>query len=154
MLIFSEQYECKVLLASHHLQVRDGVLLMCGFVRSGNHKVGTVYDPCSTGSLITTRMANRLGLRGKPAQIVLGKVGGTEESHYGYIYELPLTDLQGVTHRIIVAGMAEITSDQKPVDMSEVARKFNLNVKEIERPTEKIDLLIGMDQVELMPDKI
>ena len=150
---FSEPADEKVRLSTHHLNVRDGVLLMSGFVRSGSHNVGTVYDPCSTGSLITTRMANRLGLKGRRAQINVEKIGGTMDSYYGFVYEIPLTDNENCVHKIIVAGMDEITSNQKSVNVSNIAKQFEVNEKDIARP-EKIDLLIGLDQVEMMPDKI
>ena len=66
-----------------------------------------------------------------------------------------MKDIHGDLWRIKAYGIEEITSSVGKVDISKIINLFpNVDVKDIRRPAGKIDLLIGLDHCNLLPDKI
>lgn len=130
---------------SNNLLSLEGVLLMIGHMHSKGQKVATLLDPGSNLTMITHRMANKVGLRGKDVNLTVTKVGHSAEQFDSKVYKVPITDLTGTEWVIEACGISEITSDIPEVDMTFIARLFGVEEWEIGRPTGKIDLLIGVD---------
>ena len=78
---------------------------MTGFVNSGGNFVPTLYDAGSNISLITFRMAKKLGLKGIPIQLSLTKVGDQTEELDSLVYEISLRDRAGKENLTEVCGI-------------------------------------------------
>ena len=139
---------------SNNLLSREGVLLMIGHMRSKGQKVATLWDPGSNLTMITHRMANKLGLRGKDVSLTVTKVGNSTEQLDSKIYKVPITDLTGTEWTIEACGINEITSDITEADTAFIARLFGVEEWEIDRPTGKVDLLIGADHSSMIPEVV
>ena len=96
-------------------------------------------------------MAKKLGLKGIPIQMSLTEVGDHAEDLDSFVYELSLRDRSRKEKCIEVC---EITIAHQQVDLSEIANKFEIREKDIQRPEGRIELLIGSDYCALMPQVI
>ncbi|KAK4304585.1 hypothetical protein Pmani_023464 [Petrolisthes manimaculis] len=76
--------------------------------------------------MITHRMADKLGLRGKDVSLTITKVGNSTEQLDSKIYKVPITDLTGTEWTIEACGINEITSDITEVDTAFIARLFGV----------------------------
>lgn len=99
-------------------------------------------------------MAKKLGLKGIPIQLSLTKVGDHTEELDSLVYEISLRDRVGKENFIEVCGISEITVAHHQVELSEIAKKFEVQEKDIQRPQGRIELLIGSDYCTLMPQVI
>ena len=99
-------------------------------------------------------MAKKLGLKGIPIQLSLTEVGDHAEDLDSFVYELSLRDRSGKEKCIEVCGISEITIAHQQVDLSEIAKKFEIQEEDIQRPEGRIELLIGSDYCTLMPQVI
>ena len=56
---------------------------------------------------------------------------------------------------IQVYGMDEITSHANEIDVSDVVNLFeNIRLEDVDRPVGHIDVLLGLDSCELLPNKV
>lgn len=134
-----------------NLSHKEGVLLMISSVHSNSLPITTLWDPGSNTTLITNRMAKRLGLKGRSINLAVTKVGNDYHKFETLEYDVPLNDYQGQIHIIKACGISEITSETRQVNMGSVADLLGVQGKDIERPHGKIDLLIGTDYCKLIP---
>lgn len=151
--IFSNAYSSTAVVTSNYLG-KKGALLMTGFVDSGDNSIPTLNDAESNISLITFRMAKKLGLKGIPIQLSVTKVGDHIEELDSLVYEISLRDQVGKQKVIEVCGISEITTAHHKVDLSELAKKFEVQERDIQRPEGRIELLIGSDCCTVMPKVI
>ncbi|XP_064120677.1 uncharacterized protein LOC135225276 [Macrobrachium nipponense] len=93
--LFVQNYFTSRVQGSNNLLSREGVLLMIGYMQSKGQKVATLWDPGSNLTMITHRMANKLGLRGKDVSLTVTKVGNSTELFDSKVYNVPITDLTG-----------------------------------------------------------
>ena len=100
-----------------NLLSREGVLLMLGHMQSKGQKVATLWDPGSNLTMITHRMAKKLGLRGTDISLTVTKVGNSTDQFNSKIYKVPITDLTGTEWTIEACGINEITSDIVEINM-------------------------------------
>ena len=117
-------------------------------------KLCTLYDSGVDLSIITHDLAKMLGLNGYEIELTIIKVGNIIEKIKSKCYQLFLSDLNGCTHEILVCGLDQITSNQVNVNMYDIAQMFHIDPKLIERPTGKVELLIGVDNCSIMPQVI
>ena len=137
----------------HHNQNR--VLLMVSSVKSRSQGINTLWDPGANVSLISHDAARRLGLKGSTIELAITKVGNTTDRIKSKEYTLPLTDTEGKVWQICVYGMDEVTTNLEESDVSKVVHFFpEISLEDIERPKGKIELLIGADCCELLPNKV
>ena len=146
-------------MSSHHSRnnrtAGTNTLLMTKVVESPGGSISTILDPCLNLSLITHRIARKLNLKGKKVRVSLTKVGNVTETVTTMEYELKLKDVNKKMCTIVTYGIEEITSNIEKVDISEVSQLFeHIQMKDIERPAGKIDLLLGLDCCQSFPDKI
>ncbi|XP_068214422.1 uncharacterized protein [Palaemon carinicauda] len=133
---------------------KKGAILMTGFVNSEGKSIPTLYDAGSNISLITFRMARKLGLKGIPIQLSMTKVGDHTEELDSCVYEVSLKDQAGIEKLIEVCGVSEITAVHHHMDLGEIARKLGVQEKHLQRPEGRIELLIGSDYCTLLPQVI
>ena len=104
-------------------------------------------------SIITHKMARKLNLKGRDITLSCTKVGNHTETFHSKEYVVPMTDLEGNEWKIVAVGMQEITATLCKVDVSKVVRVFEgISLKDIERPTGTVDLLVGTDWCNLLPE--
>ncbi|XP_066947040.1 uncharacterized protein [Macrobrachium rosenbergii] len=104
--------------------------------------------------MITHRMANKLGLRGKDVSLTVTKVGNSTELFDSKVYNVPITDLTGTEWTIEACSINEITSDIAEFDTTLIAKLFGVEEWKICRPTGKVDLLIGVDHSSMIPQVV
>ena len=130
-------------------------LLMVYEVDCLKTKVNAILDPCSNISLITHSAAQTLNLRGKEISVVITKVGNTTERIQTREYHLTIRDISGKLWRIRAYGIDEITSSVTDINFLNVFSLFTtVSPDKIRRPVGMIDLLIGLDYCNLIPDKV
>ncbi|XP_045127294.1 uncharacterized protein LOC123513898 [Portunus trituberculatus] len=138
-------------------RVRDRTLLMMNKLYSTNCStpLNTLWDPGSDITLVRFDAASRLGLTGKEVTLSVTKVGGRTERLHSREYIIPLKDLDGKIWRITAYGIESITSTVCKVDLTEVTKLFEgVSVTDLDMPEGDIDLLIGTDWCNLMPEVI
>ena len=138
-------------------RVRDRTLLMMNKLYSTNCStpLNTLWDPGSDITLVRFDAASRLGLTGKEVTLSVTKVGGRTERLHSREYIIPLKDLDGKTWHITAYGIENITSTVCKVDLTEVTKLFEgVAVINLDMPEGDIDLLIGTDWCNLMPEVI
>ena len=134
--------------------LRESSLLMVSEVKCGTKLLAVLWDPGANISLITHYAARKLGLKGKEVALTVTKVGNQSETINTKEYVLPLKDNSGDLWRIPVYGMEELTSGQPYVDTKEVSSWFNMAETELSRPVGPVDVLVGTDWCQLLPNKI
>ena len=110
-------------------------LMKVNFAKSNSAKLNVLWDSGAQLCLITFRKARELGLKGRPTQLSITKVGATHESVTSYIYDVPIQDNSGRVIRIKAYGINEISSEIQHVDVTQVTEMFEgINTDDIERP--------------------
>ncbi|KAK4316629.1 hypothetical protein Pmani_012229 [Petrolisthes manimaculis] len=143
--------ENPVVQGSSNFLNREGILLMLGTIKSKFHDLSVFFDSGSNLTMITHDAARRLGLKGTDVVMSLTKVGNVTEIIESKIYIVHLTDIKGKEWVVEAVGLDEITSEVSKVDMREMAAVLEIDICQIERPTGKIDMLIGADYSVLLP---
>ncbi|XP_063603426.1 uncharacterized protein LOC134779294 [Penaeus indicus] len=134
------------------MEKKGKALLNISTVHSKNLPVTVLWDPGSDTSLITYRMAKKLGLSGKDVNLSLIKVGNTTEHQSSKAYCVPLTDKNGKVWNVDAVGMNEISSKVKRIDLSRLPELFiRISNLEVDLPCGEIDMLIGTDCCEILP---
>lgn len=133
----------------------NSILLMIGQVHCKDREIVTLFDPGSTNSLITHSKARELGLCGIPYNITMVTVGNVCDTVSTKLYEVPLIDVTGKIRSVHCVGIDDITSEVKPVDISEIHYIFDVSTNtDILRPQGKVDLLIGADNCDMIPSVV
>ena len=141
---------------SYNVQAREGQpVVAVNVVRCQNQAINVMWDSGSNISLITHRAAARLGLRGKPINLSIVKVGNDTTSLTSQEYSVPLADLEGKIWSVTAFGIDEITANIHQVNIEHIKKNFpDIDIMEIIRPEGKIDMLIGVDSCVIMPNVI
>ena len=114
--------------------------------------LGTLWDSGASITLILNSKAKSLRLKGKPVQLSITKVGGTEEVVSSHLYDVPLLRSDGRRVHIRAYGIDKITSNISRIDLSNVIPLFkDVKINDIVRPEGEIDLLIGYEYAGLHP---
>ena len=129
-------------------------LLLVQKIQTTNQDCTTFWDPGATISLVTNTFADAAGLDGADCCFELGGVGDSKESFSTKLYMVPLVDRNGRTHLIEAFGIPRITRDLTPVNLEEAAADFGIESEKLERPVGKVDLLIGVDNIDIMPVRV
>ena len=127
-------------------------LLNISTLNCKDQPVTVLWDPGSDISLITNRMAKKLGLSGKDISLSMIKVGNTVEHQISKEYCIPLTDKTGKVWNVDAVGINEISARIRKVDLSNLPELFvGISNSEVGRPYGEIDMLIGANYSELLP---
>ena len=124
------------------------------FAKNNSVKLNVLWDSGAQLCLITFRKARELGLKGRPTQLSITKIGATRESVTSYIYEVPIRDKLGRVINIQAYGINEISSEIQHVDVTQVISNFEeIGASDIERPSGFVDLLIGFNYASIDPTR-
>ena len=134
-----------------HVVGKDVSLLPISYVYCHTYPICTLYDSGADLSLITHKLANKLGLNGHEIELTIIKVGNEMQKVKSKCYNLALIDSNGFCHNIRVCGLDQITSNHVSVNVNQIAQMFNIDPRLIERPEGNVELLIGIDNCSLMP---
>ena len=109
-------------------------------------------DDGSTTSLITHRLAGFLGLVGVPTVQYMEVMGHDYEEINTLVYKLVLTDRDGKKHKLNLIGIDRIATNPRKLDVSVAYKLFpHIPAGALDRPGNDIGILIGQDQVHLLP---
>lgn len=114
--------------------------------------VGNVLmDSGSELSLVRSGFARQLGLKGQPVKITLTVAGGDKKVYDTNVYQLEMCGLHSGKwiQNLEAYGIPEISHPIPVVNLSEPAKLFNLDVRRLHRKAGPVDLLIGIDHVEI-----
>ena len=129
------------------------LLLAQSITTAGGKEINTLWDSGSTISLVTNNFAREMGLQGVDCCFELTGVGNKKQVFSTKIYMVPLISTEGNEIAVHAFGIDAITSELSPVNLDPVADAFNITKDKIGRPAGKVDLLIGMNHVEILPVK-
>ena len=87
--------------------------------------------------------------------MAITKVGNTTDRVKGKDHNLPLTDAEGKVWQICVYGMDEVSTNIEDSDVSKIIHLFpEISLKDVRQPKGNIELLIGADCCELLPNMV
>lgn len=78
---------------------------MRSYGKSMNMDIPTLWDSGSNISMITYRMARRLGLKGSDINLSITKIGNESRNFSSKIYKVPLVDAEGNLWEIEACGI-------------------------------------------------
>ena len=109
-------------------------------------------DDGSNASMITHKLAKRLGLKGEVMHQLMEVLGRPPEAITTSIYELNLKDIHGDITKLRLIGIERIATNCGPVDLSEIYKIFpHVKKGALDRPAGDIGILLGQDIVKLLP---
>ena len=110
------------------------------------------YDNGANICMITFWLADKLKLVGKKATLSLVTATNTRKLKPTKIYNYTLTDNYGARHKIQFYGVERITSRPRPADVSGLYELFPFaEPGSLERPDDDVGMLIGVNEMQLMP---
>ena len=114
----------------------------------------TLWDTGSTISLVSNKYAEETGLKGSDCCFELSGVGGNKQTYSTKLYMVPLNDKEGRQVQIHAFGIDKITADLTKMDLQGAAEAFDIEEKNLPRPDGPVNLLIGMNYADLIPNKL
>ena len=127
-------------------------LMKINCAKGHSAQLTVLWDSGAQLCLITFRKARELGIRGRPTQLSLTKVGAVEERVPSYVYDVPLVDKSGNITNIKAYGINEISSEIQCIDVAQVVHLFEgISISDIERPSGFVDLLLGFNYAGIHP---
>ena len=111
----------------------------------------TMYDTGANVNIVVTKVAESLGLQGRPVTQTITTAGGERTVHTTKQYWLPLRKRSGEVHKVLCLGMDRITEDVEMVDVSEAAKLFGVDAVDVYRPKGQVDLILGIGEAGVFP---
>ena len=97
----------------------------------------------------------RTNLVGVPVSYDLVTVGGVVTTHHSTLYEITLIDRMKKTHTIQLYEIEDICGEMGSINVAGVVHLFpSATIKDVERCSGKIEMLIGMEHAALHPKPI
>lgn len=113
-------------------------------------RANALLDSGAQISLIRSRVAEDLKLKGTDIVITITKVGGQEEELSTKSYQVCIRSLEDRSAHVIQAiRIPSISEDITDVKVADIARQFGLRKGQLHQGNGHIDLLIGIDQAKL-----
>ena len=126
-----------------------------GTASCNGRPVSVLYDSGSDVTLIRHETAHELGIKGKDITMTMIKVGNDRETFSTKEYTVQLEDKHGNLVEIIAIGIEKISTEIRNLDMSDDANLFSdITANDIRRPEGTIDILLGIDHCELLPEVV
>ena len=115
-----------------------------------------LWDPGSTLSFITFRLAKQLNLQGQPLDLEIFTVGGEKKRIESQRYVIVIIDRNSQEVKIDVLGIDQLSTCKERVDVGGVSQLFsNKEASKVEHPASgTIDLLIGFSYAAFHPVKV
>ena len=124
-------------------------------VEGANKPCIVFFDSGSNTNLVCHAYVQELGLPGTPVTQHLQVTGKQPEQWETFAYRVPLHTIIGKIEHVLAFGITDITADLPPVNLAQVAPLFNeVKLKDIQRPTGKVDLLLGIHEARLFPNHV
>merc|ERR1712121_527160 len=123
---------------------------------SGNMEALVFFDKGSNVSMIRDEMANKLGLEGLPVKQKLVRSGADVMDWDTKAYKVPLIKKDGSRMVITAMGFSEISSEIEPANVGVAMNVFPQipSLASIERPSGKLDLVVGLNCLEVQPKEV
>ena len=114
------------------------------------------HDNGSNVTMVRNELAEKLGLAGSDVKHKLVRSGGDEMDWETKAYNIPLLNSEGKQVVLTAMGVDEISSEIKPADVEPALKVFPQipDLKSIKRPSGKVDLLIGLNFLEVQPTEV
>ena len=114
-----------------------------------------LYDSGSNVNLIRHAYAKQLGLSGSTVSQTLQVTGREPELQQTVLYNIPLRRASGEVEHVTAYGISDITANLHPVNLAPIIVFFSgIQLKDIQRPTGKVDLLLGIHEARLFPSHV
>ena len=124
-------------------------------VEGQNKSCNLLYDSGSNVNLIRHAYAKELGLSGSTVSQSLQVTGREPEQLQTVLYNIPLRRASGEIKNITAYGIPDITANLTPVNLAPIIIFFSgIRLKDIQRPTGKVDLLLGVHEARLFPKSL
>ena len=112
-----------------------------------NDYINVLWDTAENLSLITTKRAKAMNLRGKPVKLSVIVAGGEK-------YIVPMVNVSGCVRHIFAYGIDKVTNDISIIDKENLTRIFpDILLEQVARPSGEVDVLIGYDYAGWHPTK-
>ena len=111
----------------------------------------TMYDTGANVNIVVTKVAESLGLQGRPVTQTITTAGGERTVCTTKQYWVPLRKRSGEVYRVLCLGMDRITEDVELVDVSKAARLFGVDAADVFRPKGQVDLILGIGEAGVFP---
>ena len=106
-------------------------------------------------NLIRHAYAKQLGLSGSTVSQTLQVTGREPELQQTVLYNIPLRRASGEVEHVTAYGISDITANLHPVNLAPIIVFFSgIQLKDIQRPTGKVDLLLGIHEARLFPSHV
>merc|ERR1711867_110456 len=114
------------------------------------------HDNGSNVTMIRRQLAEKLGLAGIKVKQKLVRSGGDVMDWETTAYKVPILGTDGKVVVLTAMGMEEISSDIKPTEVEAALKVFPQikNINSIKRPSGAVDLLIGLNHMEVQPEEV
>merc|ERR1712219_78391 len=114
------------------------------------------FDKGSNVSMIRDETANKLGLKGLPVKQKLVRPGADVMDWDTKAYKVPLIKKDGSRVIITAMGFTEISSEIEPANVEAAMNVFPQipSLASIKRPSGKVDLLIGINCLQVQPREV
>ena len=117
--------------------------------------VNVMWDSAASLSLITFKMAEKLGLKGKRTHLSIVTAGGTVEEMKSFKYVVWLCDQEERKVPFTVYGIQAISTPLTEILLNKVIHLFPGIVEEdVKRLSGEVDVLIGMDYAAFHPQML
>ena len=134
---------------------RKHVLLLIQKVKTETGYVITFWDNGSTIALISSECVRRLKLLGVPVVYDLTTVGGVVTTHESTLHEITLIDKNNQKHFVTAYEIPDICGEVGSIKVNGVMHLFpSTKIKEVERCSGKIEMLVGMEYASLHPKPV
>ena len=119
-------------------------------VEGSSKSCNVFFDSGSNTNLVRHAYAQQLGLPGSPVTQHLQVTGKQPEQWDTFAYRVLLCKNNGEIEHALTFGIADITADLPPVNLAPVVTLFSgVQLKDIQRPTGAVDLLLGIHEANL-----
>ncbi len=130
-------------------------MLAISTVYSAGQPITVLWDCGSDITMETHSMAKKLGVRGADVMMSIVKVGNVTEKCVNKEYSLCIQDYSGKKYDLKALEMDAISANAPAVDVSNVPLIFSdIDVGALVRPSGQIDMLVGSDYCELLPQVV
>ena len=139
-------------MSSNSYPSRANVLLETSWVYSFDRPLKVLWDSGAQGSLITHRKARELGAKWFYVSGPMEGVGGFKQWIDTKAYLITIHDRAGNAYQLLCLGMDEVAGSIGEFDVGQLKGIFpDMYVDQLQRPSGRCDLLVGMDYCWLHP---
>ena len=98
--------------------------------------------------------AEKAEFKGSDCCFELTGVGEKKQTYSTKLYMVPLINKEGRQVQIHAFGIDKITADLTKMDLEAAAEAFDLEEKNLPRPDGPVNLLVGMNYADMIPNKL